>query len=169
MLTEGKGFSFSSALLVLIISNAAAFIGYLTHGYFGDLIGRRWTIAGGWLISGTAYTIMLFGPDAGAFVLTMYTIGLFFVIGPYAALLFYMGESFPTRMRGTGAAFVNAMGPLGAIVGSALLTVFLSAGFQMTTSAFFAGAVAIVLSGLLMFGTRKVADVDEAEAVGAGV
>jgi hypothetical protein len=39
----------------------------------------------------------------------------------------------------------------------------------MTTSAFFAGAVAIVLSGLLMFGTRKVADVDEAEAVGAGV
>ncbi|CAN5677499.1 MFS transporter [soil metagenome] len=169
VLTEGKGFSFSSALLVLIISNAAAFIGYLTHGYFGDLIGRRWTIAGGWLISGTAYTIMLFGPDAGAFVLTMYTIGLFFVIGPYAALLFYMGESFPTRMRGTGAAFVNAMGPLGAIVGSALLTVFLSAGFQMTTSAFFAGAVAIVLSGLLMFGTRKVADVDEAEAVGAGV
>ena len=166
VLTEGKGFSFSSALLVLVISNAAAFIGYLTHGYFGDLIGRRWTIAGGWLISGTAYTIMLFGPDAGAFVLTMYTIGLFFVIGPYAALLFYMGESFPTRMRGTGAAFVNAMGPLGAIVGSALLTVFLSAGFQMTTSAFFAGAIAIVLSGLLMFGTRKVEDTDQAEMLG---
>ncbi len=169
VLTEGKGFSFNSALLVLIISNAAAFIGYLTHGYFGDLIGRRWTIAGGWIISGTAYTIMLFGPDAGAFVLTMYTVGLFFIIGPYAALLFYMGESFPTRMRGTGAAFVNAMGPLGAIVGSALLTVFLSAGFEMTTSAFFAGAIAIVISGLLMFGTRKVADVHDAEAVGEGV
>lgn len=168
VLTEGKGVSFSSALIVLIISNAAAFIGYLTHGYLGDLIGRRWTIAGGWIISGTAYTIMLFGPDSGAFVLTMYTIGLFFVIGPYAALLFYMGESFPTRMRGTGAAFVNAMGPLGAIVGSALLTVFLSAGFEMTTSAFFAGAIAIVLSGLLMFGTRKVADVHDAEVVGGG-
>ena len=169
VLTEGKGVSFSSALLVLIISNAAAFIGYLTHGYLGDLIGRRWTIAGGWIISGTAYTIMLFGPDSGAFVLTMYTIGLFFVIGPYAALLFYMGESFPTRMRGTGAAFVNAMGPLGAIVGSALLTIFLGAGFEMTTSAFFAGAIAIVISGLLMFGTRKVADVHEAEVVGGGV
>jgi MFS family permease len=101
---------------------------------------------------------MLFGPDASAFVLTMYTVGLFFIIGPYAALLFYMGESFPTRIRGTGAAFVNAMGPLGAILGSALLTAFLSTGASMTTSAFFAGAIAVFLSGVLMLGTRKVED-----------
>lgn len=168
VLTEGKGVSFGNALIFLVVSNAAAYIGYLTHGFFGDLIGRRWTIAGGWIISGIAYTIMLFGPDAGAFVLAMYTIGLFFIIGPYAALLFYMGESFPTRMRGTGAAFVNAMGPLGAIVGSALLTVFLNAGFQMTLAAFFAGAIAVVLSGLLMFGTRKVEDVHQAEILEEG-
>lgn len=169
VLTEGKGVSFGNALIFLVVSNAAAYIGYLTHGFLGDLIGRRRTIAAGWIISGTAYAIMLFGPDAGAFVLTMYTIGLFFVIGPYAALLFYMGESYPTRMRGTGAAFVNAMGPLGAIIGSALLTLFLNAGFEMTVSAFFAGAVAIVISGLLMFGTRKVEDVYDAEAIGEGV
>ena len=55
-------------------------------------------------------------------MLTMYTIGLFFIIGPYAALLFFMGESFPTRVRGTGASFVNAMGPIGAIAGGALLS-----------------------------------------------
>lgn len=169
VLTEGKGVSFGNALLFLVVSNAAAYIGYLTHGFLGDLIGRRWTIAGGWIISGTAYTIMLFGPDSGAFVLAMYTIGLFFIIGPYAALLFYMGESYPARMRGTGAAFVNAMGPLGAIIGSGLLTLFLNAGFEMTVAAFFAGAIAVVLSGLLMFGTRKVEDVHEAEILGEGV
>ncbi|MGI8909730.1 MAG: MFS transporter [Rubrobacteraceae bacterium] len=165
VLTEGKGVSFGSALTVLILSNAAAYIGYLTHGFFGDMIGRRWTIAGGWIISGTAYTIMLFGPDAPAFVLTMYTIGLFFIIGPYAALLFYMGESFPTRIRGTGAAFVNAMGPIGAIVGSALLTAFLGAGLDMTVAAFLAGAIAVVISGFLMFGTRKVEDPHQAEVL----
>ena len=165
VLTEGKGVSFGNALIFLVVSNAAAFIGYLTHGTVGDILGRRRTVAGGWIISGIAFTIMLFGPDAGAFVLTMYTIGLFFIIGPYAALLFYMGESYPARTRGTGAAFVNAMGPLGAIVGSALLTLFLSAGFVMTTAAFFAGALAIVLSGLLMFGTRQVEDIDQAEMV----
>jgi MFS family permease len=166
VLTDGKGVAFGSALVVLIVSNAAAYIGYLCHGFVGDRIGRRLTIAGGWVISGLAYTLMLFGPDSDTFVLTMYTIGLFFIIGPYAALLFFMGESFPTRVRGTGASFVNAMGPFGAIAGSGLLTVFLSvSGGNMVLSAFLSGALATLLSGLLMLGTRDVKDPREAEVL----
>jgi MFS family permease len=166
VLTEGKGVSFGSALTVLIVSNAAAYIGYLCHGFVGDRIGRRLTIAGGWVISGLAYTLMLFGPDAQGFVLTMYTIGLFFIIGPYAALLFFMGESFPTRVRGTGASFVNAMGPIGAIVGGALLTAFLTAtGNNMVLAAFLSGGIATILSGVLMLGTRDVKDPRQAEVV----
>jgi MFS family permease len=169
VLTEGKGVAFTSALTVLIVSNAAAYVGYITHGFMGDLITRRLTIAGGWIISGIAFTIMLFGPDASAFVLTMYTVGLFFIIGPYAALLFFMGESFPTRVRGTGASVVNAMGPLGAIVGSALLTALLSiSGENMVFAAFLSGGIATILSGFLMFGTRTVRDPHEAEAIGGG-
>ena len=96
----------------------------------------------------------------------MYTVGLFFIIGPYAALLFFMGESFPTRVRGTGASFVNAMGPIGAIVGGALLTAFLTAtGDNMVLSAFLAGSVATILSGILMLGTRDVKDPHQAEVV----
>jgi len=167
VLTEGTGVSFGSALTVLIVSNAAAYIGYLCHGFVGDRIGRRLTIAGGWVISGLAYTLMLFGPDAQGFVLTMYTIGLFFIIGPYAALLFFMGESFPTRVRGTGASFVNAMGPIGAIAGGALLTAFLTlTGDNMVLAAFLSGALATILSGLLMLGTRDVKDPSEAEVTG---
>ena len=166
VLTEGKGVSFGSALTVLIVSNAAAYIGYLCHGFVGDRIGRRLTIAGGWVISGLAYTFMLFGPDSEAFVLTMYTVGLFFIIGPYAALLFFMGESFPTRVRGTGASFVNAMGPIGAIVGGALLTAFLTAtGDNMVLAAFLSGGIATILSGILMLGTRDVKDPRQAEVV----
>jgi MFS family permease len=166
VLTEGKGVSFGSALTVLIVSNAAAYIGYLCHGFVGDRIGRRLTIAGGWVISGLAYTFMLFGPDSQGFVLTMYTVGLFFIIGPYAALLFFMGESFPTRVRGTGASFVNAMGPIGAIIGGALLTVFLTAtGDNMVLAAFLSGGIATILSGVLMLGTRDVKDPRQAEVV----
>ena len=166
VLTEGKGVTFGSALTVLIVSNAAAYIGYLCHGFVGDRIGRRLTIAGGWVISGLAYTLMLFGPSSPGFVLTMYTVGLFFIIGPYAALLFFMGESFPTRIRGTGASFVNAMGPIGAIVGGALLTTFLTVtGDNMVLSAFLAGSVATILSGVLMLGTRDVKDPHQAELV----
>ncbi|MFL6008830.1 MAG: MFS transporter, partial [Rubrobacteraceae bacterium] len=126
----------------------------------------RLTIAGGWIISGLAYTLMLFGPDSEAFVLTMYTVGLFFIIGPYAALLFFMGESFPTRVRGTGASFVNAMGPIGAIAGGALLSGFLVlTGENVVLSAFLSGGLATILSGLLMLGTRDVKDPREAEVV----
>src|SRR5919205_1548474 len=166
VLTDGKGVSFGSALIVLIVSNAAAYIGYLCHGFVGDRIGRRLTIAGGWIISGLAYTLMLFGPSSNGFVLTMYTIGLFFIIGPYAALLFFMGESFPTRVRGTGASFVNAMGPIGAIIGSALLTVFLTLTANNTVlAAFLSGGLATILSGILMLGTRDVKSARQAELV----
>lgn len=156
VLTEGKGVSFSSSLLLLILSNAVAYVGYLTHGKIGDRIGRRETIAFGWMISGVCYTVMLFGPDAYVFTVVMYSAGLFFLIGPYAALLFYMGESFPARIRGTGASVVNAMGPLGAILGSALLSAALSAGLEMRSAAALVGALAIVLSGLLLFGARRI-------------
>lgn len=158
VLTEGKGVSFGSALTVLIVSNAATYIGYLLHGFIGDLVGRRRTIIAGWIIAAISYSVMLFGPSAAAFVITTYTIGLFFTIGPYAALLFYMSESFPANMRGTGTAFANAMGPLGAIVGSALLTALLGAGLSMVVSAFLSGSLALFLSGLLLMGAREVED-----------
>jgi MFS family permease len=167
VLTEGKGVAFSSSLIVLVVSNAAAYIGYLCHGFVGDRIGRRLTIAGGWIISALAYTLMLFGPSSEGFVLTMYTVGLFFIIGPYAALLFFMGESFPTRVRGTGSSFVNAMGPLGAIGGSGLFSLFTGLGIGVATTAFLAGAIATFVSGLLMLGTRNVKDPHQAEVTEA--
>jgi MFS family permease len=77
-----------------------------------------------------------------------------------------MGESFPTRVRGTGASFVNAMGPIGAIAGGALLTAFLTmTGDNMVLAAFLSGGLATILSGLLMLGTRDVKDSRQAEAV----
>ena len=163
VLTEGKGVAFSSSLIILVVSNAAAYIGYLCHGFVGDRIGRRLTIAGGWIISSLAYTLMLFGPGSEAFVLTMYTVGLFFIIGPYAALLFFMGESFPTRVRGTGSSFVNAMGPIGAIAGSGLFSFFTGIGLSVVITAFLAGSIATFVSGFLMLGTRDVKDPHQAE------
>lgn len=165
VITEGKGIAFSNAVLVLVVSNAAAYIGYLCHGFVGDIIGRRLTIAGGWLISGVAYTLMLYGPNSQAFVFTMYTVGLFFIIGPYAALLFFMGESFPTRVRGTGASFVNAMGPVGAIAGAGLFSLFTGLGIGVLTAAFLSGGLATIASGFLMLGTRDVKDPHQAEVV----
>lgn len=154
VLTEAKGVSFDNALLVLILANAAGFTGYLFHGYLGDRIGRRTTIIIGWLIGGVVMTVMLFGPVAA--VIPLYALGLFFLTGPYAALLFYMGESFPAHVRGIGPNTAHIMGPVGAIVGSAVLSALVGAGSSMTFAAFCAGSLGLIGSSIAMLGTRKV-------------
>ena len=167
VLTEGKAITFTSSLTILIISNAVAFVGYLCLGFIGDLIGRRRLILSAWLTSGIVYTIMLFGPDTGWIVLTLYTVGLFFLIGPFGSLVFFMGESFPTRVRGTGVSAVNAMIPVGLIGGSGLLTAVLNAGGSMVLAAFLSGAIPTLLAAFLMLGTRDVRDPHQAEATNA--
>lgn len=168
VLTDGKGVSFSSALVVLILANLAGFLGYLAHGYLGDRIGRRTTIIVGWTVGGLVMTAMLFGPDSAAYVIPMYALGLFFLLGPYSAMVFYMGESFPARVRGIGSNTAHVMGPAGAVAGSALLSGVIGLGASATTAAFVAGALGIFLSGLLMFGAHKVSqDQDEETALPA--
>jgi MFS family permease len=170
VLIQAKGVSFDSALLVLILANAAGFVGYLAHGYVGDRLGRRTTIIVGWTVGGVVMTAMLFGP--AGFVIPLYALGLFFLTGPYAALLFYMGESFPAHVRGIGPNTAHIMGPVGAIAGSALLSVLIGAGLSMTVAAFCAGSLGMFGSGIAMLGTRKVAQNtadDVPEPVPAGV
>ncbi|MFE3601143.1 MFS transporter [Streptomyces sp. NPDC059096] len=156
VLVEAKGVSFGSALLVLVLANLAGFFGYVFHGWLGDRIGRRTTIIIGWSCGGAAMTAMLFGPASTAAVIGLYALGLFFLTGPYSAMLFYMSESFPEQVRGIGSNVAHTMGPVGAIVGSALLGALLSAGASMTLAAFLAGAVGIFGSGLVMLGARDV-------------
>jgi putative MFS transporter len=156
ILTDGKGITFSNSLLVLILSNAVGFIGYMTFGWIGDRVGRRNAIAAGWACAGVCYLLMLFAVDGYWPVVVLNSLGLFFLIGPYSALLFYMGESYPTRWRASGAAFVNAMGPIGAIVGGAIFSAMLSADSGVITSAAVAGAIPVLISGALMLGARNV-------------
>ncbi|QQZ14385.1 MFS transporter [Rhodococcus sp. 21391] len=179
ILTDGKGVSFGNALLILIVSNAAGFLGYLAHGYVGDRVNRRTTIMVGWIIGGAVMTVMLFGPNNAGFVIPLYALGIFFLNGPYAAMLFYMSESFPARVRGTGPNAAHIMGPVGAILGAGLLTIILSTGVDVPMAAFIAGAVGMFGSGLVMLGCRKVdqnhhhgdvdddVDVDDTDAVTA--
>ncbi|WP_248929634.1 MFS transporter [Paenibacillus hamazuiensis] len=164
VLTEGKGISFDNSLFMLIFSNGLAYVGYITHGYLGDKFGRRGTIIFAWIMAALGFSFMLFLAEGYWPVLISYSVGLFFLIGSYAALYSYMGESFPTRIRGTGAAFINAMGPVGAIFGSLVFTLALS-HFSTVSSIFLAGVIPLVLSGLLMFGARSISPSKELEEI----
>ncbi len=165
VLTKAKGVSMENALLFLIASNALSYIGYIVHGYVGDVIGRRETIMGGWIFAGLAYAAMILLAHGSDLVLACYMIGLFFIIGPYSALFAYMGESYPTRSRGTGVAFINAMGPIGAIIGAALLTGLQSIGLTLGMAALLGGAVPCILSGIALLGARHIRPGQVLEAI----
>lgn len=157
VLVGAKNYEFTDSLTVLILGNVAAFIGYLFHGWLGDRIGRRPAVFGGWLLGGLASLGLLLGPETSAFVIAMYSASLFFLNGPFAAMLFYMGESYPAHVRGVGANLAHVMAPAGAILGSGLISVLLGAGLSMTAAAVVAGSVPLLLAALMMLGTRKVA------------
>lgn len=157
VLVEAKNYEFTDSLTVLILGNVAAFIGYLFHGWLGDRIGRRPAVFGGWLLGGLASLGLLLGPETSAFVIVMYSASLFFLNGPFAAMLFYMGESYPAHVRGVGANLAHVMAPAGAILGSGLISVLLGTGLSMTAAAVVAGSVPLLLAALMMLGTRKVA------------
>jgi MFS family permease len=147
--------SFANSLAVLLLSNVVAYVGYLTHGALGDRFGRRNIIAIGWITGGVVFTAMIFGPSDFWTVVALYSIGTFFLIGPYSCVLFFVGESYETRIRGRGAAFVAAVGPIGAILSSALAATVLTNSGTWTTAAFLFGAVPCVLSGLAVLIARR--------------
>ncbi|MBH8605888.1 MFS transporter [Thermoactinomyces sp. CICC 10522] len=97
-------------------------------------------------------------------VIVFYSLGLFFMIGPWSAMMSYISESFPTRMRGTAASVVNAMGPVGGILGSALFATFAKTS-EVVVGAFVAGAIPLFLSGILMFGTRAIRPGQDLESI----
>jgi MFS family permease len=156
VLTQVHNVSFENSLLILVLSNVVGYIGYLSHGFIGDKIGRRNTLAIGWMLGGFAFAGMLYGPHDLYVVVGLYSLGLFFLNGPYAAALFFIGESYPTAIRGTGSAIVHAMGPIGAIVAGLGITAALSSGSDWLHAGLLFGAVPCFLSGLLIFATRHV-------------
>lgn len=155
MLTTGKNVTFSNALIILILSNLVGFVGYVVHGWLGDRFSRRNIIAVAWILGGISFAIMCTLAQGPFVVVLFMSIGLFFQIGAYSALLYYIADSFDTHSRATGSTFVNSLGQVGAVVGGVILTSMLAGGIDITIAALVVGAGGIVLSGLFIMGCRK--------------
>ena len=156
VITNVHKVTFQNSLVILILSNVLAYCGYLAHGYFGDKIGRRNVIAIGWMLGGLSFALMLFAPSNFLVVVALYSLGLFFLIGPYSALLFFIGESYPTAIRATGGTFISATGPVGAILAGLGATAILSHSGDWRTAAFIFGAIPCFISGLFVLAARHV-------------
>jgi len=157
VLTEGKGVDFAGALMMFIVINIVAFTGYLFHGWAGDRFGRRNVIGVAWLISAVAFSSMLLFATSTVAVVALYSVGMFFLVGPYAAMLFYMGECYTADCRATGASLINAISQPGAIVAGIIVTSLLASGVAWSSTALYVGAAGTFISGLVMFACKKVA------------
>lgn len=156
VLVEGKGIDFAGALLMFIVINIVAFTGYLFHGWAGDKFGRRNVIGVAWIVSAILFAAMLLLAQSTAAVVALYAGGMFFLVGPYAAMLFYMGECYTADCRATGASLINAISQPGAIVAGILVTSLLAAGVAWSSTALYVGALGILVSGFVMFACKKV-------------
>lgn len=158
VLEVGKGFSANNSLMMVVASNLVAVLGYLTFGWLGDRISRVKIISYGWLIAAALFAAMLAGPSNTVFVLITYMAGLFFLLGPYAAVLVFQSECYPTECRATGGAFAFAMSQPGAIIGGLLLSVATGLGWSYGFATLAVGAGSCLLSGLVMFAARAIGE-----------
>ncbi|TJY69012.1 MFS transporter [Arthrobacter sp. CAU 1506] len=165
ILVDAKGVSFDNALLILVLANAVGFVGYVFHGWLGDKITRKRTVVLGWLAGGIVSLIMLLGPGIPGIIIPLYALTLFFLTGPYAALLFYMGESFPVHVRGMGTNVAHVMAPVGGIAGSGLLSILLAAGVDTGWAAIITGTGGLFISALCMAGTHTIRDAHQKTTV----
>ncbi|MHA7209621.1 MFS transporter [Arthrobacter sp. MDT1-65] len=159
VLANAKGVELSDAFWMLIVINLLAYFGYVFHGWIGDKVGRKRTIIVGWIISGLSFAVMLSPLVSSPFLIILtYGTGLFFLVGPYAAIQYFMAECYPVSCRATGLAFIGAMSQPGTIIGGALFTVVATQA-GTGAAALWVGAVGTLLSGVLMIAARPVAAV----------
>lgn len=160
VLEKGKGIDASSTLILVVLSNLVAVAGYLAHGWAGDRFGRRNTIAFGWTMSAAFFAAMLLGPSNEIFVLVTYMMGLFFLLGPYAAILFFQAECFETDCRATGSAFIGAMSQPGAIISGFILTGLTAASIGYSSAALWVGAAGALASAIIVLGARTITEAE---------
>lgn len=165
VITQVHHIEFTNSLLILVGSNFVGFLGYLTHGAVGDRLGRRNTIAVGWLCAAVCFTAMLYVSSSTALVVALYAAGMFFLIGPYACVLFFVGESFPTAVRGTGASIVVGVGPVGISAASFGIAWILGLGGDYQTAALLLGSLPCLLAVGAVLLNRDVRSADEADLV----
>lgn len=168
LLTDGKGLPFSMSLVVFMVANLCAFIGYLIFGTLGQRYGRRNVIAVGFMLAAVSFGFMLLWADSTASVIIFYALGQSLMAGPFAALMFYMGECYTTDCRGTGTSFLNAMSQPGSIIAGIIITALLAGGASWITTGLIVGVGGVFLSGVAMLACKPMPELaDFGAPVGA--
>ena len=142
LVDQGAAVTLSFGLSSLVF--AASIPGKLFNGYIMEIIGRRWTITGAFVLSIPGILLMMLAHRTGASATVVFSAGAlitgFTVLSCFPAVRVYLSEQFPTALRGRGHFFGKSF----ARIFAGVLAPFLLAPYTASPSIFFGTMVVVV-------------------------
>ena len=104
LVSQGAAVALSFGLSSLVF--AASIPGKLFNGFIMEIIGRRWTITGAFLLSIPGLLLMIMAHRTGTAATIVFSAGAlitgFTTLSIFPAVRMYLSEQFPTALRGRG-------------------------------------------------------------------
>ncbi len=145
LVSQGAAVALSFGLSSLVF--AASIPGKLFNGFIMEVIGRRWTITGAFLLSIPGLLLMVVAHRAGSAATIVFSAGAlitgFTTLSIFPAVRMYLSEQFPTALRGRGHFFGESFGRIFAGV----LVPFVMVSHTASPTIFFGTMIVMVLIG----------------------
>jgi MFS family permease len=161
LVDQGAAVSMSFGLSSLVF--AASIPGKLFNGYIMEVIGRRWTITGAFVLAIPGLLLMMTAHRMGSNATTVFIVGTlitgFTVLSCFPAVRVYLSEQFPTALRGRGHFFGESFGRI--IAGVAVP--FALEPYTGSATIFFGTMVLVVAAGAfipVLFGRETLGNLE---------
>jgi MFS family permease len=145
LVDQGAAVALSFGLSSLVFS--ASIPGKLFNGYIMEVIGRRWTITGAFLLAIPGLLLMVSAHRMGSAATMVFSVGAlitgFTTLSVFPASRVYLSEQFPTALRGRGHFFGESFGR----VFSGVISPFVMAAHTGSPSIYFGTMMVMVLIG----------------------
>ncbi|MGH7046293.1 MAG: MFS transporter [Stellaceae bacterium] len=145
LVSQGAAVALSFGLSSLVF--AASIPGKLFNGFIMEIIGRRWTITGAFLLSIPGLLLMVLAHKTGTAATGVFSVGAlitgFTTLSIFPAVRMYLSEQFPTSLRGRGHFFGESFGRIFAGV----IVPFVMVSHTASPTIFFGTMIIAVLIG----------------------
>ncbi len=142
------GFSLGSALTFLLIYNVGAIAGAVGGGWLSDRFNIKWVLAFFFLSAGVSLTMLGYG--VGPLWLIVALVGAS-TLGTQILAYAYVGQYYPTAIKGTGLGFASGVGRIGAMMAPIVIGIIVGmnlptqSNFLVIAAAGIIGAIAVAL------------------------
>lgn len=142
------GFSLGSALTFLLIYNLGAIVGAVGGGWLSDRFSIKWVLALFFLSAGVSLTLLGYGVRPLWLIVALVGAS---TLGTQILAYAYVGQYYPTAIKGTGLGFASGVGHIGAMMAPIVIGIIVGmnlptqSNFLVIAAAGIIGAIAVAL------------------------